>query len=800
MQKHVLEPSGIPYEIASIKPTLGQLYEFTRIFETQLAPGLQADFFWGITGVLLKRTAQDPQALSKVPRMLKSLGYKVEAFMAYYVACRDKPEKMKEACFDIQIQLVEFFTTAVKSLRGEEDTSHDRRGERYLHERQEDPWLLLQRRFTSTNQELVETVARVEKLIATRPSGGDHYTSLDTTTVTPLSRSLWGLGGTGKSSIAARYIEKKIEEDEYDVVFWVYGEKTASLRQSFTDIAMRLKLPGAQPNLHSENLILVQNWFQSTDCRWLVVYDNVESADILMPYWPEASHGKAIITTRNHSLAYEPATSGLEIASWDAQTGSEFLLFQLKRNIGSDIQAEGDSAIELSRKLGGHALAISHMAGLIHRRSWSIAEFMRIYSKNPRRAHQSELQAVWDLSFATLGQDSREFLGIASFLVPENIPQLLFDVEEDSDLPEDLAFVPTSSEPLLTLALIKRDKDARVFSCHRMVQTQFRYFLSLDERQQAFANATALVHRAFPKQSDGTNQNQLYQEWTQCNSFLQHVLSLVDKFKEERKAAKNFKASSLFCDLLKDCQRYLYEINALRDLEDVCEVNMLAVEALEDKEKAIDIAAWTLSLQASMDESTGKVQKAIELNTKGYRMRLEEKPLKGGLLGGFEQNLAYNYNTANDHEMALTWFEKSRDTWIAWNVKEGRGAVWPTVTKKNTARCLVYLGQYDKAQELLDIAITEFKQEKPLNWAMLAYKHLRESLEITKYHVDMMPVEHARGLFKLSEALLQDSYNNDDQARALRDEAELYLLRRDPQAVEFGKEEAYDQWVPIFWR
>lgn len=147
---------------------------------------------------------------------------------------------------------------------------------------------------------------------------------------------------------------------------------------------------------------------------------------------------------------------------------------------------------------------------------------------------------------------------------------------------------------------------------------------------------------------------------------------------------------------------------------------MLAVEALEDKEKATDIAAWTLSLQASMYESTGKVQNAIELNTKGYEMRLHEIPLKGGLLGGFEQNLAYNYNTANNHEMALIWFEKSKDTWIAWNVKEGRGICWPTVTKKNMARCLMYLGQYDKAQELLDISITEFKQELPLNWAMLA--------------------------------------------------------------------------------
>ena len=169
-----------------------------------------------------------------------------------------------------------------------------------------------------------------------------------------------------------------------------------------------------------------------------------------------------------------------------------------------------------------------------------------------------------------------------------------------------------------------------------------------------------------------------------------------------------------------DDNRYLYEANALKDLEDVCEVNLLAAETLVNKEQATDIIAWTLSTQASMYESTGKVEKAIELNMRGYEMRLAEKPLKGGLLGGFEQNLAYNYNTANQHETALTWFEKSRHTWTAWNIQEGRGADWPTVTKKNTARCLVYLGRYDEAEQMLNISIAEFKQEKVLNWAMLA--------------------------------------------------------------------------------
>ena len=93
-----------------------------------------------------------------------------------------------------------------------------------------------------------------------------------------------------------------------------------------------------------------------TDCKWLVVYDNVEDNKLLVTYWPEASHGKAIITTRNHNLVYEFATSGLEITSWDAKIGSDFLFFLLKDNIGRDVQAEGVSAAELAEKLSGHAL------------------------------------------------------------------------------------------------------------------------------------------------------------------------------------------------------------------------------------------------------------------------------------------------------------------------------------------------------------------------------------------------------------------------------------------------------------
>lgn len=181
--------------------------------------------------------------------------------------------------------------------------------------------------------------------------------------------ALFGLGGVGKSSVALKYAEKKLQNSELDAMFWVPSEKLVTLQQTFTDIALRLKLPDAQTTDHSENHSLVINWLQHTQCRWLIIYDNVESKDVIEPYWPAAGHGQAILTTKNHKFAFDIAQKGLEIVSWNADTGSRFLLHLLATNIGDELTTDDiQSANQLSEKLSGHALAISHMAGLIHGR------------------------------------------------------------------------------------------------------------------------------------------------------------------------------------------------------------------------------------------------------------------------------------------------------------------------------------------------------------------------------------------------------------------------------------------------
>ena len=181
----------------------------------------------------------------------------------------------------------------------------------------ESPCQLIERRFTTANNELGEALLRVESLVRVLPRTRlqspprtdahtvapqshclmipqtkasrffdrvdvfeklDHILSPTAGRTTFRSVALHGLGGVGKSTITSAYIERKFGENHYDVVLWVRGENPSSMRQSFTDIAMRLKLPDAQPQTHDENLILVQDWFQNTGksslCGWVEIYSS----------------------------------------------------------------------------------------------------------------------------------------------------------------------------------------------------------------------------------------------------------------------------------------------------------------------------------------------------------------------------------------------------------------------------------------------------------------------------------------------------------------------------------------------
>ncbi|UQC77217.1 uncharacterized protein CLUP02_02684 [Colletotrichum lupini] len=757
-----------------LRPSLSHLDAFAKFFETIVSSGLDASYLWATDLTpFMQLVSRDIKTRDQIPRMIKTLMFKVEAFNSYSSRIQPVTTPVKEVCFDLQFHLAEFFTTSIRQIRAAESSGRSS-GHRNS---DNEPQQKIQRRHEMATLEITELLSRLEVLDKTRRSIGpairysgptqrcimmppastshlfdrlDIFVQLDELLSPGVgngsfrSVALHGLGGVGKSSIACSYAEKKFSEHFYDVVLWVGGDKDISLRQGFTDIALRLKLSGARPHMHDENHVLVQEWMETTDCKWLIVFDNVESKKVLAPFWFQRSRsGTAIITTRDRALAFDLATSGIEINSWDAETGADFLLFLLRKSVGKDLNSDTLSARTLSEKLSGHALAIFNMAGLISDETYSLQEFTDMFLEDPSSARgMDELATLWELTFRSLDTNSLCLLGVVSFLMPNNISSKLFEPEHAQDLPPDLQFFKqrfrqvqyhclhqfkvnilnsffNALRKLTSRSLIKRDKDSGILTVHRLVQTQFRHFLGPERCQEMFNNTVALISCVLPR--GDIEKGQLYDSWDWYDRFLQHVMNLRDVFEEERKASHTFTAPQRFCEILNDYQRHLYERCAFEECERTCAINRIAVSSLSSTEDKADLEATIISHQAQVVEKLGDFHQAQQVCERGISLRLRESPQKKILLSYSSCNLGIIYSSANDFPKAMECFQQARQWWKSHFDDKAEARTYAASILVSEARCVLGLGDVLQAEAMLMKTIAQVKEEKPLNFGTLAY-------------------------------------------------------------------------------
>ncbi|KAI1420538.1 NB-ARC and TPR domain protein [Xylaria sp. FL1777] len=903
-------------ELTALAHSLEKLKDFIDFVSNEAQPPTDNAIFWGLIGLVVYLSQSEEGVAPRGPCMLRIVCENIEFLNRYRGKAASLPE-LRDACFHIANSLLAWLVATIKFIR--EDVL------RYS----SDGWEPLEQQFNVFKSGIDDAISRLEKM--SRLSGLDDLKQLQAalTFSNPLSHTqgpeeqaalpcfiypasktprffdrtediiqmdrhfkngaqdanqlfrslaLYGIGGVGKSSVALRYAESRIHRKELDAMFWIASEKEVTIRQSFTDIAVRLKLPNAQPKDHDQNRTLVLDWLQDTECRWLLVFDNVESVDLLMTYWPTASCGQAVITTRNHNFAFYPADGGLEITEWDAETGSQFLVHLLSTDISNQLtQNEVHSAYELSSKLSGHALALSLMAGLIHRRSWSIDEFNEMYKRQPQKVHgqtvhgifsNNSINAVWSMSFRSLNERASAILGVLTFLSPDSIPQALFEPKDPSVFPDSLEFCrdpfdfSNEMETLMTLALVKRNRERRTFSIHRLVQTSFKHFMSPEDRQRSFNDATLLVSAAFPRKD--AEFAQMYHLWKPCSIYLPHVLSLKDSFCEERKSNAKFSALMLYCDLNNACQRYLIEINGYNDLLDLSEVNAMAIPTIPRQPHSIqvDLEGSLASHRGQVLARVGRFEEGIKQLKLSYDLFRTDQPRNLREEAWCAENLADGIASTNNFPEAVSFQEKARDHWLDWAKDNSEDKTeWPAILKWGMGTNLIWAGYNARSRDVLTHGLNQLEASKPYNWAMVAYtnyslgtvdradgnfesaerhftqaynkwisgdnllsdpfcgacvyrmgcaaldqgkvesaiKHLREASVITERHKAKMPVEHARSLFKLSEALARKPRER-EEAEKLHKESTRLLLSRSPSTNDTDCEKAFDDLVFIWWR
>ena len=341
----------------------------------------------------------------------------------------------------------------------------------------------------------------LENLRSTLPTRNNSFTGREDelSALTPgpgsgtvLIQALVGLGGTGKSALAAEYANRRYEAHETDLAWWFVAEDRqvllAAMASHYRHLTGTTGTTGTTEDAQVSAAAL-RNWLENCPYRWIVIFDNAEPGN-LDGLLPACGGGQVILTSRASDW---PGIDTQVIDVLPHQDAVNLLARIAKLPADSD-------ADELADELGGLALALEQAGAYIRQTHSGYGDYLEalradrgaVYSADLARL-ESITARVWrrSLDHVTAGQDDHPatVLGILSYLAPDNIPRQILAAAAIKGTPllSDLGSfqVNVALARLADYSLIRLDENA--ITIHRLIQDLTR----LDAKQTGRATGYA---------------------------------------------------------------------------------------------------------------------------------------------------------------------------------------------------------------------------------------------------------------------------------------------------------------------
>ncbi|UMP01446.1 FxSxx-COOH system tetratricopeptide repeat protein [Amycolatopsis sp. EV170708-02-1] len=461
---------------------------------------------------------------------------------------------------------------------------------------------------------------------------------LSSGTTAVLPSALHGLGGIGKTQMAAEYIYRHLQD--YDLVWWIDAAHTTQIRAGLTELAGVLGLQGA-----SETNVAVPAVIEALRTgrpfrRWLLVFDAAESPDTVLPFFPRNGPGEILITSRNSDWA--GIARPLELAVFKREESVELL-----GRRGPEIDpADAD---ELAEKLGDLPLAVEQAAAWRAVTGMPVQEYLRLFDESVEEIldtasapdNEVSVAAAWNVSFEELktrNPAAHQILHICAFFSPEPISRdLLTGVNRVSISPEldaalrDPIKLARAIRDINRYGLAKIDHGNNTLQLHRLVQLVLRNRVMA---RQVHARMQHGAHQLLAALDP--NDPESSRHWSRYRELLPHA----------------YAANVLDCD--NDWPRQLY-INLMRYLFEYGDHEEAARLGLEARKRFTETLGpthpQTLEVSSRLGLylwAVGRYDEAAELNQRTLALRMQMSSEENEETFALQRNITIDLRAQGD--------------------------------------------------------------------------------------------------------------------------------------------------------
>ena len=283
-------------------------------------------------------------------------------------------------------------------------------------------------------------------------------------------QAVHGLGGVGKSTLAARWAVAHAAE--YTLTWWITASTVADIDAGLAGLAVAVQpaLTGALP-LEALREGAVQ-WL-AAHSGWLVILDNVSDPADVAPLLARAAAGHYLITSRRASGWHATGAVPVRLDVLDPAEAQALLAAILSPTW----PGEADGAAELCAELGFLPLAIEQAGAYLAQAGATPREYLDLLARYPAAMYQAVAEGgdaartiarIWHVTLDRLAGDplAGQVLRILAWYAPDGIPRTLLD---------GLADPPAVLRAVGRLAAYSMlTADARTLAMHRLVQAVTR--------------------------------------------------------------------------------------------------------------------------------------------------------------------------------------------------------------------------------------------------------------------------------------------------------------------------------------